>query len=302
MLVTPLPGTNRQNLRQTLRQLHAAATNVRGGGAGHGEQVPIGSYFRWTDTAVGQLTGQVAERDIRRLVLTPRYWALLGSPNIGTPQFYAVLSREIDQRIAEFDAASRALESQIHRWADLATYIVPDTSFFCQGERLFDQADYHGILDVNWREPIRLLIPVAVVDELDDLKEARTEVRHRARVSLAILDRVVSGSPQDPHELRPPELRQLSPGFQVPTGQLTVEILLDSPGHVRLPIVDDEIIDRALAVQPLAAREVILLTCDTNQSFRARSVRLKAVKAPRKNQKAELEAAHKAEGQPPTKS
>ncbi|NES15066.1 MULTISPECIES: PIN domain-containing protein [Micromonospora] len=256
---------------------------------------PIGAYFRWTDSAVSQLTGQIAERDIHRLVLTPRYWALLGSPTIGTPQFYQVLAREIDQRIAEFEAARTELEAQIARWTDLATYVVPDTSFFCQGERLFDQADYHHILGINWRTPIRALIPIAVVDELDELKEARTAVRHRARVSLAILDRVVAGSPQDPHELRSPELRELAGGVQAPTGDLTIEILFDPPGHVRLPIIDDEIIDRALSIQPLAGREVALLTCDTNQSFRARSVGLRAVKARRKDQETELKAAYEAE-------
>jgi hypothetical protein len=66
--------------------------------------------------------------------------------------------------------------------------------------------------------------------------------------------------------------------------------------------MDDEIIDRALAVQPLAGRQVTLLTCDTNQSFRARSVGLNVVKAPRKDQEAELEAAREAESQTSTTS
>jgi hypothetical protein len=296
MLVTPLPGTKRESLRHTMRELHGAATNIRSSER-PGDVAPIDAYFRWTDSAIGQLTAQIAERDIERLVLTPRYWALLGSPSIGTPQYYAVLDREIDQRISDFAAASEELDAKIGRWSDLATYVVPDTSFFCQGESAFDQADYHSILEVNWHQPIRLLIPIVVVDELDDLKDARTEVRHRARLSLAILDRVITGSPQEPHELRQPQLRQVFTGqHQAPTGDLTVEVLLDALGRARLPIVDDEIIDRALAIQPLAGRRVTLLTCDTAQSFQARSLGLNVVKAPRKNQAAELKEAEKAEG------
>jgi hypothetical protein len=296
MLVTPLPGSNRHNLRDTLQELHSAAINIPSS-VQSGEFRHIGAYFRWTDLAVRLLTGQIAERDIQRLVLTPGYGTLLGSPSIGSPQYYAVLAREIDQRISDFDAACMELDAQIGRWNDLAaTYVVPDTSFFCQGEVLFDQADYHDLLDVNWTQPIRLLIPIAVLDELDNLKQAGT-VRHRALVSLAIVDRVITGSPQDPHLLRPPELRQVSGEYQAPTGDLTVEVLFDPPRHTRLPIMDDEIIDRALAVQPLAGGPLTLLTCDTSQSFRARSVRLNVVKAPRKNQKAELEAADKAESQ-----
>jgi hypothetical protein len=57
-------------------------------------------------------------------------------------------------------------------------------------------------------------------------------------------------------------------------------MVFDSPGHVRLPITDDEIIDRALAIQPLAARDITLLTYDTGQSTRARNAGLHAIKLP----------------------
>jgi len=54
-------------------------------------------------------------------------------------------------------------------------------------------------------------------------------------------------------------------------------------GHVRLPITDDEIIDRVLAVQPLAGRKITLLTYDTGQSTRARNAGLQVRKlAPRR--------------------
>ncbi|MFF4653501.1 hypothetical protein [Streptomyces sp. NPDC001380] len=42
-------------------------------------------------------------------------------------------------------------------------------------------------------------------------------------------------------------------------------IVLDRPGHARLPVADDETIDRAAAVQSPAAREVRPSTCDTGQ-------------------------------------
>ena len=53
-----------------------------------------------------------------------------------------------------------------------------------------------------------------------------------------------------------------------------MELVFDSPGHVRLPINDDEIIDRVLAIQPPAGRPVTLLTYDTGQSMRARTAGL----------------------------
>lgn len=64
----------------------------------------------------------------------------------------------------------------------------------------------------------------------------------------------------------------------IPRGQVTIELDFDPPGHVRLPITDDEIIDRILAVQPLAGREITLLTYDTGQSTRARNAGLQVRK------------------------
>ena len=66
-------------------------------------------------------------------------------------------------------------------------------------------------------------------------------------------------------------------------------MLYDPPGHARLPINDDEIVDRALTVQLLAGRPVRLLTYDTGQAMRARAAGLTAVK---------LRAAAEAEPEP----
>jgi hypothetical protein len=64
----------------------------------------------------------------------------------------------------------------------------------------------------------------------------------------------------------------------IPRGEVTVEIVPDPPGHARLPINDDEIIDRALAIQSLSGRTVTLLTYDTGQNHRARDAGLKVKK------------------------
>lgn len=65
---------------------------------------------------------------------------------------------------------------------------------------------------------------------------------------------------------------------QLPVGNVTLEILFDPSGHVRSPISDDEIVERAVLVQALAGREVTLLTYDTGQSTRARAAGLTVIK------------------------
>jgi hypothetical protein len=118
---------------------------------------------------------------------------------------------------------------------------------------------------------------MVIVDELDGLKQHNKQhVRWRAGYTLAVLDRLFQATP-GPSTLRDENFSALTTGG-IPRGRVSVELICDPPGHGRLPINDDEIIDRALAVQALAGRGVTVLTYDTGQSMRARSAGLKEVK------------------------
>lgn len=64
-----------------------------------------------------------------------------------------------------------------------------------------------------------------------------------------------------PGMLHPPIARE--------RGGVILDVLFDPPGHIRLPIYDDEIIDRALAAQALAGIPDTLLTYDTSPAARA---------------------------------
>jgi len=118
---------------------------------------------------------------------------------------------------------------------------------------------------------------MVVVDELDRLKEIKDRhVRWRAGYTLAVLDRLFQTSTA-PARLHAAGTLPPGPHGRV-RDEVVVELLFDPPGHVRLPINDDEIVDRALAVEPLAGRKVTLLTYDTGQSTRARNAGLQVVK------------------------
>lgn len=69
-----------------------------------------------------------------------------------------------------------------------------------------------------------------------------------------------------------------SSGGRDSRGEIWVDILFDLPSHVRLPITDDEIVGRALAVQILSGKEVTFLTYDTGQAMRARNAGLAVVR------------------------
>jgi predicted ribonuclease YlaK len=118
---------------------------------------------------------------------------------------------------------------------------------------------------------LHLLVPMVVIDELDGIKNKGQDLkRWRAAYTVGVLERIFS-----PGHRMPGLLREGQYGVR---GAIDMEILYDPPGHIRLPINDDEIIDRASAVQDLAERPVTLLTYDTGQSTRARNAGLTVVK------------------------
>ena len=120
-------------------------------------------------------------------------------------------------------------------------------------------------------------MPIVVVDELDRLKQAGDQhARWRAGHTLAVLDTALHNG-TGPARLREADFSALDTGG-IPRGEITVEIVLDPPGHERLPINDDEIVDRAIAIQAVAGRPVILLTYDTGQATRARAADLNVAK------------------------
>ena len=107
---------------------------------------------------------------------------------------------------------------------------------------------------------------MAVVDELDRLRQSGSElVRRRAPHTTGAFAELF-GDPRRAVNHRRPEAMPID-----------LQLLLDSPGHVRLARTDDEIVDRALALQILAGRSVTVVTYDTSMSMRAKIVGLLAL-------------------------
>jgi PIN domain len=241
----------------------------------------LSAYLQWVNEAARLLHNQVGASDIDRLVLTRRYELLLAmtgrlASDRADAAVNALVSTELDERTAAFEEACQALERQIERWSGPEVFVILDTSVFLEHPAKLEELDLAPIIGVRG-EPIHVLVPIVVIDELDGLKQHRDrKVRWRAGYTLAVLDRVLQ-RPTAVARLRDGDFSALSSGG-IPRGEISVEVLFDPPGHVRLPINDDEIIDRALAVEPLAARTVTLVTYDTGQCMRARAAGLHAKK------------------------
>ncbi|MFJ5610623.1 PIN domain-containing protein [Streptomyces sp. NPDC093221] len=228
------------------------------------------------------LRGQISPRDIDSLILTPAYATLLtgvASPGQAERIGNKLVDLEVADRIDALNKAVRDLEERLSRWRDDITYVLPDSSFYLEHPDRVDAIDFHDLLSASESRPVIVLFPMAVIDELDRLKETKdTHVRWRAGYTLAVLDRIISN--QGRGILHGPETRQNGTDIAF-RAETSVEVLFDPPGHVRLPIADDDIVLRALGANSLAGwRGVTLLTYDTGQATRGRFAGLTVKKLP----------------------
>jgi hypothetical protein len=223
------------------------------------------------------LQSQISAKDVDRLILTRRYYALLESCGMlagpdQEPLVNGLVDQELTDRVDELDAAVTTLTDHAKRWGGRKRLAVADSSFYLNSPERFADTDFHELMELNpHHEEIHLLFPIVVVDELDKLKETgNAHPRWRAGHTLGRLDEaIILGTNGVLHD-----------GTLGMIGRVSVEIVLDQPGHVRLPIADDEIIERAATIQAIAGHDVRLLTCDTGQDTRGRMAGLKVTKLP----------------------
>ncbi|WP_329182811.1 PIN domain-containing protein [Actinacidiphila glaucinigra] len=282
MLITPRPGTDRDTILKNLREVHQRAEDVYN--AGHPPYIRLLEYLRWANKAARLLRAQISTASLDALVLTRGHAALLG----GISDLSAVIATdvqrtggivgdlvdlELTERIGALNDAVQDLAQLLTRWDSRIRYVLPDSSFYIHHPDNVEDADFAELLGLSPSEPFCLLFPMAVIDELDKLKESKDRrVRWRSGFTLAVLQRILSDAGRG--TLHPVDTVPL-PEIGTFCAETMVEVLFDQPGHVRLPNADDEIIDRALGAHVLAGRHgVTLLTYDTGQATRARTAGL----------------------------
>jgi predicted ribonuclease YlaK len=132
---------------------------------------------------------------------------------------------------------------------------MPDTSALIEGE-YFNEVDW-ATLATPAGSPVRLVVPVLVVEEMDKLKAFdKGSQRDRARKVLRDLRHLLTAVPPG----QPAVLRK----------NVTIEVFIDDDWHERLLNHDGEIIDQAVQVHRLTGRPVTIACLDLSMELRAR--------------------------------
>ncbi|MEN3308938.1 MAG: hypothetical protein V7603_5140 [Micromonosporaceae bacterium] len=156
-----------------------------------------------------------------------------------------------------------------------------DTSVFISHPNKIREIGYADIIGAR-AEPVRLIVPRVVIDELDRQKESGNQaVRWRAGHTLGVLDELLIAPKGRATVREADDFTAVAAVGGMPRGVVTVEVFFDDPRHVRLDDNDDESIDRALAVQAYAGQRVHLLTMDTSMALACLHARPAATAAQR---------------------
>jgi hypothetical protein len=201
--------------------------------------------------------------------LESAYHRLALAPPMSVRRLNGMLNREYtiwDQRLRRVE---EDLQTQKMLAGRPGQPVVLDTSVLMEGELTFG---WHALNPSLASGPIRLIVPILVIEELDDLLHDRNgDRRQKARAATRELWQLHGAKPTDPAPL---------PG----QADVTIEVLLDGDWHQRRPNNDAEVIDQALQVHELTGKATLLVSCDYRQLYRAAAVRLTAVLMPRNNQ------------------
>ena len=250
----------------SLGELIAAgeAVTLRGGGGVAALETLRQDFLSWTEVVEDLLRRIASNSEVTEALRSRRYWEI-HRMDLGSPVRPIPLIR--DEVLAQCDYL-RAIRDGLQQRRRIAgrgagSAAILDTNIILQCLPP-EQIDWPAVVE---RDKVRLIIPLRVIEELDQKKFSDSQrLARRARSILPKLDRL------------------LEPGG--PVEQLdeatSLEVLGERPGGMREPDGDSEIIASAQMLQQFGAGDVTVVTIDSAMRLRARAEGLRAVRVPEK--------------------
>jgi hypothetical protein len=263
-VVSPLDG---QSMETVLRYLSEVRTNLGNMGSGDASKV-LSDYQQWVSASAETLGFAFDYDAIETLVLSRRSWLLMETHRVfgeadNGPAIHKTFRAEKTDRLRVLDEIIVKYQSIEARWGKSSDkFVVPDTNFFLHHDVLFDEADWETFAHRRSGENVRVIVPIAVVRELDrqkingkNIKVGKSEVDLRTRARQTV--RVLRDMFQQPDK---------SYGL---SQSVEVELMQDPLSHRPLPSVDSEIIERCLAAKRVTGKDIWLLTRDLGMKLTA---------------------------------
>ncbi len=246
-------ATEREHAIARLQELTLAVQNLLSGTTGVPPRELRRSFLRWMAEAESLVRSAFASMEPSIAFDSSRLVALQGD-RIAADQIYPVLQAEGARLIGQLEAAAHALTSPFPApvLEQDRTIVVLDTNTLLH-YRNPDQIDWQALTGAS---DVLLVVPLVVLDELDDKRNAKdTSLARRARNIASTIEKWTANA----GAARPTEL----------VNGVAIVVLSEEPGHRRLPNNDDEIIAVARSLADRGER-VFVATADGGMRTRAR--------------------------------
>jgi hypothetical protein len=239
------PGINAESALGNVRYWRTELSNAP---SQMTSQESVATYLKAVEGIDRGLPSLLLGHDWTGALYTPAYWAIRDITD-ATPRPNPL----IDSEVSRLGRWLTDLETELAKMADedsrinvIAVRLVLDTSALVRA-KCFTEVDWPKYFD---RKPIRLVIPILVVDELDHLKN--TGKSPKARPRLKKIRSILDGHGRGPGDVR---------------GGVTLELLLDPINHLRFSINDQEVIRRADYLRGRPGGQLLLVTGDYTMQF-----------------------------------
>ncbi len=194
--------------------------------------------------------------------LHSRPWEQIRTLTAATPRPHPLINDEARAQTERLIAIIERLKRSEMRFElpPECVAVLPDTSAFLH---------YQFFKDVNWpkvvkAKEVRLVVPLLVIEQLDRQSYESRPYKTRARAVLRSLHDLQEGlpTPEAPANVRP---------------RVTLQMLMDPPGHERADNEDDELLDRAEYLSGLVNGRLVVAARDLGMDLKARLRRFKSL-------------------------
>ena len=255
-------GVRVSTVAQSLKLLITAGTNLASGG--RGLQTQQNSYLSWVEDIDRALHLYFTAAWVWEELYTPR-WVEIRGLTPASPRPYPLIAGEAQTQSDRLKEIVERLErSQAH--FDLSgkfVAVVPDTNVFLH-YRFFDEIDWPGLVRAK---EVRIVVPLLVIKQLDEKTYRSDDRGDRAKKAIRTLRKLQAGlpTPEAPADVR---------------AGVSVQLLMDPPGHQRSGNDDDELLTRAEYLSSLTDGRVYVATGDYGMQAQATLRGLKCLELP----------------------
>jgi rRNA-processing protein FCF1 len=256
------PGQDLGRAAEAIRSLEMEAVGLASGAAGQDFGVHRNGYLQWVERVDGCLHNLFFDGQPFASLRGEFFWQIR-SLDENSPRAHELVNVELRRQ----SDALEVLRSAIDRLAGFlkersGPLGVIDTQIFLHFQPI-DQIDW---TDLFCSEEVRLIIPMRVVEELDERKyRGPSEIAERARAAITRLRKDLTGP---------------NPQVQIREG-VSAEVYVEPEPRLRKTDADQEVLDLAYELSSVGA-DARLVTEDAGLELRARGLGVSVCRMPTK--------------------